>query len=72
LKFSQDGEVCDESSRLGSDLVPDGIELVPDENVERAEEGVLDGEVLDFELGRRPANLVSFSSMKKARVARPT
>lgn len=50
LKFSEVSEVCDEPFGPGADFVPDGVKLLAHEGVERAEEGVLDGEVFDFEL----------------------
>lgn len=52
MKLAEDGKVSDKLLRFGPDAVPDGVELLADEDVEGAEEGVFDGEVFDFELCR--------------------
>lgn len=53
LQLAQLGQVAHESTHLGPDLVPHGVELGSHEAVERAEEGVLDRQVLDLELSER-------------------
>jgi hypothetical protein len=50
LKTTENGKVVDQPASFRSDFVPDRVELRTDYPVEAREQGVLDRQIVDFEL----------------------